>query len=134
LLIAYVDDFADRFGLPVEITCDPRLPWLTARTQAEVVRIVQEALNNVRRHADATLVRVRLTAEDERLVVVVADNGCGFDPGAIGKDDYGLASMNERAQLIGAQLKIDSRLRDGTRVRLELPLAVAAVAGTGLPT
>ena len=67
-------------------------------------------------------------------MVVVADNGCGFDPGATGRTAYGLSSMHERAELIGGQLTIDSRPQDGTRVRLELPLANAALAAAGSPS
>ena len=66
LLARSVDDFADRFGLRVEFTCDPDLPVLPARAQAEALRVMQEALSNVRRHADATVVRVRAGVEDRR--------------------------------------------------------------------
>ena len=127
LMSRSVDEFADRFGLRVEFECDERLPQLSARAQAEALRIAQEALNNVRRHADATVVRVRAGMEAGRLVVVVGDNGCGFDPDAAGRLTFGLASMRERAALIGGELHIDSRARDGTRISLFVPLEVAPV-------
>ena len=127
LMARIVDEFADRFGLRVEFECEQRLPGLTARAQAEALRIVQEALTNVRRHADATVVRVRAGVEAGQLVVVVGDNGCGFDPDTVGRTAFGLESMRERAALIGGQLRIDSRPRDGTRVSLLLPLVLAPV-------
>jgi signal transduction histidine kinase len=129
LMSRCVDEFADRFGLRVEFACEyeQRLPWLSARAQAETLRIVREALNNARRHADATVVRVRASVEAGRLVVVVGDNGCGFDPDAAGRTAFGLASMRERAALIGGELLIDSRPQDGTRVSLSVPLEIAAV-------
>ena len=127
LMSRCVYEFGDRFGLRVEFACEQDLPQLTARAQAEALRIAQEALNNVRRHADATVVRVRAGVESGRLVVVVGDNGRGFNPNTVGRTAFGLASMRERAALIGGELRIDSRPQDGTRVSLLVPLALAAV-------
>jgi signal transduction histidine kinase len=126
LMSRCVDEFADRFGMRTEFDCEHGLPPLPRRAQAEVLRIAQEALTNVRRHADATLVHVRASMEDGRLVVLVGDNGRGFDPAVVGRTAFGLASMRERAALIGGELRIDSRPQDGTRVSLLLPFAIAA--------
>jgi signal transduction histidine kinase len=122
-----VDEFADRFGLQAEFAIEEPLPQLTARAQAEALRIAREALSNASRHADATVVRVRAGVDAGRFVVTVGDNGRGFDPGAVGRSAFGLASMRERAALIGGELRIDSRPHDGTRISLIVPLAVAAV-------
>jgi signal transduction histidine kinase len=127
LMSRCVDEFADRFGLRAEFECEQSLPPLTPRAQAEALRIAREALNNVRRHADATVVRVRAGMEAGRLVVVVGDNGRGFDLDTVGPTAFGLAGMRERASLIGGELRIDSRPQGGTRVSLLLPLALAAV-------
>ena len=127
LMSRCVFEFGDRFGLRVEFACEQDLPPLTARAQAEALRIAQEALNNVRRHADATVVRVRAGVESGRLVVIVGDNGRGFDPHTVGRTAYGLASMRERAAQIGGELRVDSRPLDGTRISLLVPLALAAV-------
>ena len=132
LLSRSVDEFADRFGLRVEFECPTELPCLSPRAQAEALRIAQEALSNVRRHADATVVRVRAIVESGRLVVAVRDNGCGFDLGSVGQAAYGLASMRERAALIGGELSIESAPQDGTRVSLVVPLAVVAMPAGGL--
>ena len=110
----------------VEFECASSLPALPPRAQAEALRIAQEALSNVRRHADATFVRVRAAVEEGRLVVAVGDNGRGFDPDAVGQNAFGLASMRERAALIGGELRIESAPQDGTRVSLLVPLALAA--------
>jgi signal transduction histidine kinase len=127
LMSRCVDEFGDRFGLRVEFECEERLPRLTPRAQAEALRIAQEALNNVRRHADATVVRVRASVEAGRLMVVVGDNGRGFNPDTVGRTAFGLASMRERAALIGGELRIDSRPSNGTRVSLLVPLTFATV-------
>ncbi len=121
-----LDEVEDRFGLAVEFDCAADLPALPSRAEAETLRIVGEALTNVRRHADATVVRVRGGSEAGGLVLEIRDNGCGFDPGLVGQGTYGLAGMRERAAQIGAQLEIESAPRQGTRVRLRVPAAGAA--------
>jgi signal transduction histidine kinase len=87
-----------------------------------LLRIVQESLNNVVRHADATVVRVRACVVDSHLELVVGDNGRGFEPSEVKEGSFGLASMRERALIIGGELTIDSRPQDGTRIRVSVPL------------
>ena len=127
----YVDDFADRFGLRAEVTCPKGGSGLAPRAEAELLRIAQEALNNVHRHADATVVRVHARVEDGHLELLVGDNGCGFDPESVGERAYGIASMKERTELIGGELHIDSRPQDGTRIRVRVPLPQLALGGAG---
>ena len=122
VIARYVDDFADRFGLRAVVECPSGRSGLAPRAEAELLRIAQEALSNVQRHADATVVRVRAAVEDGSLELVVGDNGRGFDPGAVGESAYGLASMRERTALLGGHLRIDSRPHDGTLVRVLVPL------------
>jgi signal transduction histidine kinase len=122
LMARYVDDFGDRFGLRAEFDCEGELPRLTPRAEAELLRIAQEALNNIVRHADATVVRVRAGVVDSHLELVVGDNGSGFEPSEVGEGSFGLASMRERALIIGGELTIDSRPQDGTRIRVSVPL------------
>lgn len=128
LLAAYIDDFCDAFSVRAEFAFDPDLPLFAPRTEAELMRIVQEALNNARRHADATVVRVEVHVVNHELHLSVADNGRGFQPGATRKGGFGLTSMRERASLIGGDLTIASQPEDGTRVELKLPLAAATAA------
>ncbi|MCJ7709478.1 MAG: sensor histidine kinase [Chloroflexi bacterium] len=128
-----VDEFADRFGLRAEFEAQAGLPRLSPRVQAEALRIAQEALNNVRRHADATVVRVRAAVEGGHLVLVVHDNGRGFDPSSVGRSAFGIASMRERAALIGGEVRIESRPQDGTRISLLVPVPlVVAPASEGI--
>ncbi len=131
LLAQTVDDFADRFGLRVEFECQSELPALSSRAHVEALRITQEALTNVRRHADATLVRVRAYVEAGQLVVVVGDNGRGFDPAAIGNSAFGLAGMRERAALLGGELYVASAPKNGTMVSLVVPLSLVPPAEMG---
>jgi signal transduction histidine kinase len=121
----YSEDFGDRFALDVRFVAAGEIPELPARVQAEVLRVVQEALNNVRKHADATVVKVEASGEDKGMKISVTDNGKGFRTDAVHRG-FGLSGMRERAELIGAQLEIVSASSDGTRVTLSIPGAMAA--------
>jgi signal transduction histidine kinase len=121
VLTRYMDDLSDRFALRVVLSIDPDLPRLPPRTEAEMLRIAQESLANVRRHADATVVRVTLGVVDDAVVLSIRDNGRGFDAEAVDPDSYGLAGMRERAALIGGSLAIESRPSEGTLVTLSVP-------------
>jgi signal transduction histidine kinase len=136
LLGRNVDEFGDRFGIRAEFECGPGIPRLAPRVEAELLRIAQEALNNVRRHADATVVWVRAAFVAGRVVVSIRDNGRGFDPAAAGEGAFGLTSMRERASLIGGRLSIESRPRDGTLVTIETPDVTSSdapgLAGSGM--
>jgi signal transduction histidine kinase len=121
-----IDDFGLRSGLRVAYEAD-RLPnAIPPRQQIEVLRIMQEALTNVRKHADATVVRVKAEAVDGTLLLSVGDNGRGFDPNRAREDGLGLRGMEERARLMGGHLRISSAPSDGTLVELRLPLMLLA--------
>ena len=103
---------------------------LTSGQRTVVLRIAQEALQNVRKHAGARSVSVATRQEDGTWVLEVRDDGRGFDVGAVaarGRRNFGLQFMRERAELIGAQLDVRSRPEGGTVVRL----AIQTGAGTG---
>jgi signal transduction histidine kinase len=90
-----------------------------------VVRILQEALANIRKHSGAQGARVALLREDGHIVLQVDDDGSGFDPARLPRGDFprfGLSTMRERAESIGAAFKLDSTQGQGTRLRLEVPV------------
>jgi two-component system sensor histidine kinase DegS len=98
---------------------------LAESTQTVVLRVVQETLQNVRKHAGATNVVVATVLEDGQWVLEVRDDGRGFDTGAVaarGRRNFGLQFMRERAELVGAQFEVRSRPEAGTVVRLAIPL------------
>jgi signal transduction histidine kinase len=88
---------------------------------------MQEALQNVRRHAEAHLVRVSTRLEDDAWTLEVADDGRGFDIDAVnarGRRSFGLQFMRDRAELIGARFEVRSRPSGGTVVRLAIPVGI----------
>jgi two-component system sensor histidine kinase DegS len=112
--------FAERHGLEVEVEVKGIDEGLTPDEKASVLRILQEALQNVRKHSAAT--RVRILLEDGQLVI--GDNGRGFDVMRLASGatrNFGLHFMRERAELMGAALQIESRQGEGTRILLRLP-------------
>jgi signal transduction histidine kinase len=89
-----------------------------------VLRVVQEALQNVRKHASATNASISTSVDVEGFLLEIRDDGRGFDSEAVaaqGRRHFGLQFMRERAELIGARLDIRSRPDDGTVVRLTIP-------------
>jgi len=119
------EDFTDRFGLRGSLEIDDDLPAISARGQAEALRIIQEALNNVRKHADATVVRLRVERADTGVRISITDNGQGFNLEDVPGDRYGLRTMRERAEMIGARLTIRSEASGGTAVVVDVPVAAA---------
>ncbi len=98
---------------------------LSEARQTVVLRIVQEALQNVRKHGGASSVIVASAIVGEEWVLTVRDDGRGFDVGAVaarGRRNFGLQFMQERAELIGAHFEVQSRPDGGTIVRLAIPI------------
>lgn len=98
---------------------------LAGAQQTVVLRVVQEALQNVRKHARAKRASIATRIEEGSWVVEISDDGVGFDVGAVatrGRRNFGLQFMRERAELIGAALEVSSRPDAGTVVRLAVPL------------
>ena len=105
--------------------CNPDV--LPAATGVQLLRIVQEALANVRKHAGSlTQISVRLAAQPGQVRLTIADNGAGFDPAAAGSDGrhFGLKVMRQRAASIDGELAIHSAPGQGTRVEVRVPLGM----------
>jgi signal transduction histidine kinase len=121
---------AGRIGAPVKVMVEScfeptdQVPALPADVHVALYRIAQEALNNVVKHAQAKEVEVNLyctpTAAGaglgEAVVLFISDDGCGFDVDDVPPDRLGLGIIRERAEFIGAKLKIESELGQGTQV------------------
>ncbi|HSB91083.1 MAG TPA: ATP-binding protein, partial [Anaerolineales bacterium] len=120
-LESLVDHTARLSGFPIELHAPPLDGiHLSSETEIHLLRIVQEALTNVRRHARASRAEVRVAQEGGSLQIDIEDNGRGFTPRAApgGAPHYGLEMMRERAAEIGADVSIDSSSGEGTRVHI----------------
>ncbi len=124
----YVTGVGQDAGWTVKFVADLEGRRLTSAVETAIFRIVQEALTNARKYADASQVRVSLTARGNRLSVLIQDDGRGFVPerlGAMGTR-LGLVGMEERAQLLGGSLQIHSIPGEGVTVRADIPLDASA--------
>jgi signal transduction histidine kinase len=107
------------------ITGDPRP--LSSVQEITVYRVVSEALNNVRKHSRASVVTVKLTYEQEDILIEIMDNGKGFNLDETLKNEaaegnLGLVSMRERAEMIGGSLDIDTSIAKGTKIMVRIPV------------
>jgi signal transduction histidine kinase len=117
-----VQTFSESSGIRVELEArlgDERVP---NDVETTVYRIVQEALTNVVKHAEATSVSILLVRRDASITVVVEDNGRGFDTHAVSSDSLGLDGMRERVELHEGRLTVETAPGSGTTIRIEVPL------------
>jgi len=130
-----IADYAERFaeaakiGVSVDVTPAARAIHLAPAVEAEVFRIVQEGLTNVRKHAAATRVAIRVDGANDGLEIQLTDDGRGFAerPTSSGGDwpHFGLAAMQERAASVGARLVLADRPEGGAIVTLDVPVAAS---------
>lgn len=125
-----IRDAADQLGsalsIAISVELEPTLEDLPESHQTVLLRVVQEALQNIRKHARAERVAIRSAREAGEWVIEIRDDGRGFDVGGVavrGRRNFGLQFMRERAELIGARFEVRSRPDGGTVVRLSIPVS-----------
>ncbi len=123
----YCEDFYAKNGVKIDFFAggidDPKLDFDTKIT---LYRLIQEGLNNVRKHADASQVTIRLIGSFPNIILRIEDNGKGFDVedrlvSAANERRMGLRSMEERLRLLQGKMMIESRPMEGTRIFIEFP-------------
>jgi len=124
-------EFSNRTGVTVDMVCMQLTPRLPVDTELTLYRILQEALQNVEKHARASQVTVSLTMQDHIVQMTVRDDGIGFDPDRPpvrqkGKGGFGLLGMRERAISVGGAFQIKSMRRAGTKIEVRVPLTSGA--------
>jgi signal transduction histidine kinase len=92
------------------------------RIETGLYRIAQEALSNVEQHADTHRAWLRLTLQPDQIVLVVEDDGQGFDPAQAEPGHFGVIGMVERAKLLGGSLELESSPGEGARIQISVPL------------
>ena len=124
-LRTYTADFANRFELAVTVNSRDSVPRLSIATETAVFRIAQEALNNIAKHARARKVQITLAETPRQISLTIADDGIGYDTARQQqeKPTYGMTTMRERAEAIGASLTVDTTPGQGTRVTVSMERA-----------
>ena len=123
------EEFTHRTGMALEWVCDVPDLGLSVEQEVQVFHIVQEALANISRHAQARQARLSVRRGDGQLEILIEDDGRGLADGAVAGDShFGLGIMKERAQRLGGTIAIGPRASGGTRVRLSVPQLGATVA------
>jgi signal transduction histidine kinase len=117
-----VQTYSETTGIAVELEAGLGEHRLPAELETTLYRIVQEALTNIVKHADATKVSVLLVLRERSVTAVIEDDGRGFDPGNTREDRLGLLGMRERAELHDGRLKIEAAEGSGTTLVVEMPL------------
>jgi len=127
-VLQYCEEFSARTGVKVDFFAagldDLKLD---SDTEITLYRLIQEGLNNVKKHADATEVTIRLVASFPDIILRIEDNGKGFDVqnrlvSALDEKRMGLRIMEERVALLGGKMSIESRAMQGTKILIEIPI------------
>lgn len=129
-LAEYVQAYARQSGIATQLIVEDGVGELTfaPAVELQLIRIVQEALTNIRKHAHAQHAIVRLALGDGHAEVRVEDDGVGFDPLHIARGDwpqFGLQTMRERAESVGGAFVVVSKPKTGTQIVVQIPLGYA---------
>jgi len=123
----YVSDYKEYYGIDVRLIVDGDTPFaLAPDVEIQVMRVIQEALTNVRKHAETDKAWILIEPNCDRVCIGVEDNGRGFDPVQLqsqGQQCFGLQVMRERVTSVGGELELFSHPGQGTLVAIWVPLA-----------
>jgi len=123
----------NRAGFKVRLTSDGEACPLPPVVQHQVLYLLQEALSNINKHANAKNVDIHLAWANDALTITLADDGCGFDPARSQPNGhFGLTIMYERAAEVDGRLTVHSRPGQGTTISLWLPLLFVSQSATGM--
>ncbi len=122
-LSEYLKHFQERWGIVVELSIeDADALVLSSLVELQLLRVIQEALRNVRQHAAAQHVWITFRVDGSTVVVMIEDDGRGFKPDEVQSGHFGLRLMRERCESVGGTLRVESVIGKGTRVEARLPL------------
>ncbi|MGH2536560.1 MAG: sensor histidine kinase [Candidatus Promineifilaceae bacterium] len=122
----YAENFEEKYNLPVTLNVTGQARRLEEHVEVTIFRAVQELLNNARSHGQATAIEVLIDLDPNEVLLVISDNGSGFDPDLLeentGRGAIGLSMLRERIEMLGGQLRVDSTLGDGARAEFTIPV------------
>jgi len=119
-------EFSRHTGVPASVSVAGALDDLSDAQRTCIYRVVQEALTNCARHANATNVTVSVRTAKENIVVVVRDDGIGFKQSPSMRVGIGLLGIKERVQALDGKFNISSAPRQGTTIQVQLPAVIVA--------
>lgn len=89
--------------------------------EVAIFRLIQEGLQNAIKHANASVIKVLIELLDEKIAIIIKDDGVGFDPAKVSEKSFGLLGMKERVEILNGKMKIDSKIGSGTKVTIVVP-------------
>lgn len=125
----YASNYRDETSIDVHLNIEGTYEDLNSAISITIYRIIQEALNNVRKHSQATMVVINISTKTDHLNVSIFDNGKGFDVEEVSRNNqhqgsgFGLYSMKERAELLRGTFEVKSDESNGTRIKIMIPLS-----------
>ncbi len=123
----YTDAFKEKSGIDVSVTVSGAERRLESYLEVLVFRAIQDLLNNVAQHSQATQVKVQIDMGESEIRASVDDNGKGFDTQELGQQSgLGLKLIKERVEMLGGQFEIDSAIGQGTRIGVRVPVGGGA--------
>src|SRR4030065_430786 len=122
----YIQNFSNRLNIYSNFETMGFEEKLPSQSETEFYRIIQEALNNIAKHAQADRVEISLVRRDSRILASIQDNGKGFDLDKVLHPEstergFGIIGMEERVSLLGGEIDIQSRPGSGTLIHIEIP-------------
>lgn len=112
------------WNLPITLRVENNIEskFVAPAKQVALYRLIQEILNNMKKHAKANHIEVEFVRSGEKLLITITDDGVGFDPNYIPPGHYGLIGMKERALYLGGTLDIDSVIGQGSKFTIRVPV------------
>ncbi len=134
ILMEVLDRFQRQWGIDTsfERIGDVEDWALAPQVELQLLRVVQEAIANVRRHANATMIHVRLGRQADDLLLEIQDDGQGFDPNQLQVGQMGLRIMGERVESIGGDFILDTEKSIGTKLTVRIPSRIALELPRGI--
>lgn len=121
-LSKYLTTFEERHNIPVAFRHFGKEHRLSQHFEVAMFRLVQEAVQNAYKHANPKEIQVKIEIKPTMVIIIVRDDGNGFDPEQQKEGSFGLLGMKERVNMLKGELKINSKLKMGTTVFIHIPI------------
>jgi signal transduction histidine kinase len=120
---SYINLYTSTFGIEVDFEVEGTEQPIAENSSIAIFRVCQEALSNIAKYADTSIVKIRFQWTDELLKIIIKDYGKGFE--LTERQSFGIAAMKERMFLIGGTCVISSKVGEGTSIEISLPFMTA---------